>query len=171
MYLRVCMCVWLFVDNSYIEVLGNVCLSGAQKPCMNGARSHGFLAKFISKAIQLNDISSQFSFIITQTQTQTHTELDAGTVSHRCTFLSIIHFRCVSHTHSHRAHKNSNQIIINQEALEMWTPNQLKYNFGHFRIKLNWCVLGKRKKSLRTSLDKAFYGVHSDSFCGWLMPE
>lgn len=52
-------------------------------PHMNGTRSHGFLAKFISKAIQLNDISSQFSFIIAHLRT------------HTGTFLNIIHFRCV----------------------------------------------------------------------------
>lgn len=40
----------------------------------------------------------------------------------------------------------------------MWTSNQLKYNFGHFRFKLNWCVcvhLCVLKEREKISMDKS----------------
>lgn len=146
--IRLCICVWLFVDNSYIEVLGSVCLSRAQKPCMNGARSHGFLAKFISKAIQLNDISSQFSFIITQTQTQTHTELDAGTWHSLTPVYILEHYPlslCITHTFSQSAQKLESNYY---QPRSTWNVNtkSTKIQFWTLSIQIELMCVGKEKK-------------------------
>lgn len=176
---RVCVCVTLFVANSTLRCFAMFAWAELNtKPHVwmehevMGFWLNSFRKQFDWAIFPLNSVL--LSHIRTNKQAHGHTRRLTGV--HSWTLSTFVVYPHYPHTTyiihiiqtCSQAHKSSNQIIINQEALEMWTPN-----FGHFRFKLNWCVLWKKNLNGRVWITyfMVCIAIPFVFVCMWLMVE